>query len=181
MAALDHILHPVFHVVAQIIEAELVIGAVGDIAVVVFLTLLVVEPVHDHADGEAEETVDLAHPFGVALGQIVVDGDHVHAAPGHGVEVDRERGDQRLAFAGLHFGNLAFVQDHAADQLHVEMALADGALGRFAHGGKGRHQNVVERSAVGDLLLNSSVRALSASSESAASSGSSALISATRG
>ena len=144
---------PVLHVVAQIVEAELVIGAVGDVAVVGLLALLVVEPVHDHADGEAEEIVDLPHPFGVALGQIVVDGDHVHAARGQGVEIDRERGDQRLAFAGLHFGNLAFVQDHAADQLHVEMALAEGALGRFAHGGEGRHQDVVERGAVGDLLL----------------------------
>ena len=45
------------------------------------------------------------------------------------------------------------MQDHAADQLHVEMALADGALGRLAHGGEGRDQNVVERGAVGDLLL----------------------------
>ena len=45
------------------------------------------------------------------------------------------------------------MQDHAADHLHVEMALADGALGGFAHGGKGRHQDVVERLAVGQLLL----------------------------
>ncbi len=153
MPALDHVLQPVLHIVAQIIEAELVIGAVGDVAVVVLLALLVVEPVHDHADGEAEEAVDLPHPFGVALGEVVVDGDDMHAAPGQRVEIDGERGDQRLAFAGLHLGDLAFVQDHAADQLHVEMALADGALGGLAHGGEGRHQDVVERCAVGDLLL----------------------------
>ena len=151
--ALDHVLHPVLHIVAQIVEAELVIGAVGDVAVVVLLALLVVEPVHDHADAEAEEAVDLPHPFGVALGKVVVDGDDMHAAPGHRVEVDGERGDQGLAFAGLHLGDLAFVQDHAADQLHIEMALADGALGGLAHGGEGRHQDVVERCAVGDLLL----------------------------
>ena len=153
MPALDHVLQPVLHVVAQIVEAELVVGAVGDVAVVGLLALLVVEPVHDDADGEPEEIVDLPHPFGVALGEVVVDGDDVHAAPGHRVEIDRKRGDQRLAFAGLHLGDLALVQDHAADQLHVEMALADGALGRLAHGGEGRHQNVVERGAVGDLLL----------------------------
>ena len=155
VAALDHILQPVLHVVAQIVEAELIVGAVGDVAVVRFLALLVVEPVHDGADGQPQEGVDLPHPFGVALGEIVVDGDHVHTARGHGVEINRERGDQRLAFAGLHFGNLAFVQDHAADQLHVEMALADGALGRLAHGGEGRHQDVVERGAFGDLFLES--------------------------
>jgi len=43
--------------------------------------LLVIEAVHDDADGEAEETVDLAHPLGVALGQIVVDGDNVDTPP----------------------------------------------------------------------------------------------------
>ena len=151
--ALDHILQPVLHVVAQIVEAEFVVGAVGDVAVVGFLALLIVEPVHDDADGESEEIVDLPHPLGVALGQIVVDGDDMHAATGERVEIDRKRGDQRLAFAGLHLGDLAFVQDHAADQLDVEMALAERALGGFAHGGEGRNQKVVERGAFGDLLL----------------------------
>ncbi len=56
--ALDHVLQPVLHVVAQIVEAELVVGAVGDVAVVGGLALLVVEPVHDDADLEAEEIVD---------------------------------------------------------------------------------------------------------------------------
>ena len=107
---------------------------------------------HDAADGEAEELVDAAHPFGVALGEVVVDGHDVDAALRQGVEVDGERGDQRLAFAGLHLGDLALVQDHAADHLHVEMALAERAPGRLAHGGEGRHQQVVEIGAVGELL-----------------------------
>ena len=65
---------------------------------------------------------------------------------GERVEVDGQRGDQRLAFAGLHLGDLALVQHHAADQLHVEMPLAERALGGLAHGGEGRHEQVVERS-----------------------------------
>ena len=73
------------------------------------------------------------------------------ALAGQRVEIDRERRDQRLAFAGLHLGDVALVQHHAADQLDVEMALAEGALGRLAHGGEGRNQKVVERLAVGDL------------------------------
>ena len=151
--ALDHVLHAVLHVVAQIVEAELVVGAVGDVAVVGLLALLVVEPVHDDADGEAEEAVDLPHPFAVALGEVVVDGDDVDAAARQRVEIDRQRRHQRLAFAGLHLGDLAFVQDHAADQLHVEMALAQRALGGLAAGGEGGDENVVEGGAVGDLLL----------------------------
>src|SRR5262249_47703866 len=47
----------------------------------------------------------------------------------------------------------AFVQYHAADQLHVEMALAERALGSLAHGGEGGYQNVVEGSALRELLL----------------------------
>ena len=118
-----------------------------------FLRSVVVEAVHDDADREPEELVDLAHPLGVALGEIVVDGDDMDAAAGERVEIDRERRDQRLAFAGLHLGDLALVQHHAADELHVEMALAERALAGLAHGGESRDQNVVERRAVGELFL----------------------------
>ena len=114
--ALDHVLQAILHVVAQIVEAELVVGAVGDVAVVGLLALLVVKTVDDDADRETEEIVDLAHPFGVAPGEVVVDGHHMHAPPGQRIEIDCKRGDQRLAFAGLHLGNATLVQDHAADR-----------------------------------------------------------------
>ena len=152
VAALDHVLQPVLHVVAQIVEAVFVVGAVGDVAGVGFLALGVVEAVDDHAGGHAEEAVDLAHPFGVAAGEVVVDGDDMDALAGQRIEIDRKRRDQRLAFAGLHLGDVAFMQHHAADQLDVEMPLAERALGRLAHGGEGRNQKIVERLAVGELL-----------------------------
>jgi hypothetical protein len=69
------------------------------------------------------------------------------------------------------------VQHHAANQLDVEMALAEGALGRLAHRGERRNQDV-ECFAVGELLAV--VRAFSASSDNAASSGSIALMALTR-
>ena len=138
VAALDHLRDLVLHVVAQIVEAVLVVGAVGDVARIGCSALRVVEAVHDDADREAEETVDLAHPFGVAAGEVVVDRDDVHALAGKRVEIDRQRRHQRLAFTGPHLGDGALVQHHAADELHVEMALAEGALGRLAHGGEGR-------------------------------------------
>ena len=152
VAALHHLGSAHLHVVAQVVEAELVVGAVGDVAGVLRAALVVVQLVHDDADAEAQELVDGAHPLGVALGQVVVDRDDVHAAARERVEIDGQGGDQRLAFAGLHLGDLALVQHHAADQLHVEVALAEGALGGFAHGGEGRHQQVVERHAFGELL-----------------------------
>ena len=71
----------------------------------------------------------------------------MHALAGQRVEIDGQRGDQRLAFAGLHLGDAALMQHHAADQLHVEMALAERALGRLAHGGEGFGEQIVERRA----------------------------------
>ena len=153
VAALDHVANePVLHVVAQIVEAVFVVGAVGDVAGVGILALGIVEAMDDDAGGHAEEAVDLAHPLGVALGEVIVDGDDVDTLAGERVEIDRERRHQRLAFAGLHLGDVAFMQNHAADQLDVEMALAEGALGRLTHGGEGRNQELVERFAVRDLL-----------------------------
>jgi len=104
-------------------------------------------------DLEAEKSVDLPHPFRVALGQVVVDGHHVDAAGGQRVQIDRQRRHQGLALAGLHLGDIALMQHHAADELHVEMALAERALGGLAHGGEGRHQDIVERGALGHLPL----------------------------
>ena len=143
--------HVVLHVVAQVVEAVLVVGAVGDVAGIGGVALVVVEAVDDDAGRQAEEAVDAAHPLGVAPGEIVVDRDDMDALAGERVEIDRKGGDQRLALAGLHLGDSAFVQHHAADQLDVEMALAERALGRLAHGREGRNEDVVERLAGRDL------------------------------
>ena len=81
VAALHHLLLVGDHVVAQVIEAELVVGAVGDIGGIGGLALLRRDAVHDEPDGEAQKPVHLAHPFAVALGEVIVHGDNVHAAP----------------------------------------------------------------------------------------------------
>ncbi len=71
------------HVVAQVVEAELVVGAVGDVAGVLRALVRGVDsPGDDETDAEAEPAVDLAHPLGVAGGEVVVDGDEVHALAG---------------------------------------------------------------------------------------------------
>ncbi len=113
--------------------------------------LVVGQAVHDDADGKAEELVDAAHPFGVALGEVVVDGDDVDALAGERVEIDGQRGDQRLALAGAHLGDAAIVKHHAADELDVEGPHAEHAARGFAHGGEGRNEQVVERGAVGEV------------------------------
>ena len=45
----------------------------------------------------------------------------MRAATGERVEIERQRRDQRLAFAGGHFRDPAAVQHDSADQLHIEV------------------------------------------------------------
>ena len=60
MATLDHLRHIVLHVVAQVVEAELVVRAVGHVRSVGLAALIIVEAVDDDADGHAEELINLA-------------------------------------------------------------------------------------------------------------------------
>ena len=88
--------------------------------------------------------MDPAHPFGLVLGEVVVDGDDVHAVAAQGVEVRRQRRDEGLALAGLHLRDVAEVQRGAAHDLDVERALAEDPPGRLPHRGEGLGHQVVE-------------------------------------
>ena len=143
--ALDVVLDIELHVVAQVVEAELVVLAVGDIGAIGDLALLVGQAVDDHADRQAEKSVDAPHPFGVAPRQVVVDGDDVHAASRQRVEHGGQSRDEGLALAGFHFGDAPLMQDHAADKLHVEVALADSPFGGLAHDGEDLRQDFEHR------------------------------------
>ncbi len=69
----------------------------------------------------------------------------MNAFAGERVQVGGERGDERFSFARLHFRDFALMQDDAADELHVEVAHADGAAARFAHQGEGGNERRLER------------------------------------
>ncbi len=154
VVTLGHQLPAARHVVAQVVEAEFVVGAVRDVRRVGrLLDGGIVDVGADAADRQAEPTVDPAHPLGVTGGQVLVDRHHVHATPVEGVEVGRQRGDERLALARLHFCDPAEVQRHAPHQLHVEVALAQDAPGRLAHHRVGLHEEVVEGLPLVEALL----------------------------
>jgi hypothetical protein len=108
------------------------------------LALGIGEPVHDHPYRHAQKAIDAAHPFGIATGQVVVGRDEVHALAGQGVQVEGQGGDQGLALAGFHFGDAAPVQDHPADELHVEMPHVHRAPARLATNRKGLGQQAVQ-------------------------------------
>jgi hypothetical protein len=43
----------------------------------------------DNADAHPEQPVDLAHPLGVALGQVIVDRDDVDTVAGQRIQIGR--------------------------------------------------------------------------------------------
>ena len=153
VTALDHVALVERHVVAQIVKAHLVVRAVCNVAGIGRAALLVRQIVHDQADREPHEAVHLAHPFAVAAGEIVVDGDDVHALSREGVEIGRQDGDEGLAFAGLHFGDAPLVEHDAADELDMEGLHAQHAPRGLAHSGEGLGQEVVGRLAVRETFL----------------------------
>ncbi len=68
----------------------------------------------------------------------------MYTLAGQCVEVHRQGCHQRLAFTGAHFGDTPFVQGHAADQLHVEVAHAHDALAGFTADGECFGEDLVE-------------------------------------
>ena len=150
-AVVQRALHPVSrlidHVVAQVVKPKLVVGAVGDIGVVGGLLGLALHARHVHTHAQSQEVVQAPHPLGVAPGQVVVDGHHVHALARQGIEHHRQGGHQRFAFAGAHLGDLAAVQGHATDELHIEVPHLQRALAGLAGQRKGLGQDFIERGA----------------------------------
>ena len=88
-AALNAVRHFVHHVVSQVVKTELVVGAVGDIGQIGLLLLFTRHVGQIDAHSKPQEVIQLAHPPRIPAGQIVVDGDHMHALSSQCVEVDR--------------------------------------------------------------------------------------------
>ncbi len=145
VTALHAVLRPHHHVVTQVVEAELRIGTVGHIGLIGGHLLNGLHAALDEAHLHPQEAVDASHPLGVALGQVIVHGDDVHVVAGDGIQVARQGGHERLAFAGLHLGDLSGVQSHATDELHVEMTQPYGTHAGLAHGGERLREQVLQR------------------------------------
>ena len=141
------------HVVTQIVEAQLVVGAVSNVGGVGGAALAGLHTGDHQAHGEPHVPVDLAHPLGVALCQVFVDGDHMDASAGEGVQVAGQDCHQGLAFTGFHFGDAALVQHDAAHELDGVGTHAQHPVGSLPDGGKGLGQQLVQRFALGVAVL----------------------------
>ena len=69
------------------------------------------------------------------------------------VEIARQRGDQRLAFAGLHLRDLPLVKNDPAHELDVELPETDGSLGGFANDRVDLDQESVKRFPFGEAFF----------------------------
>ena len=87
MAALNHILGNLRHVVAQVVEAELVVRAIRDVAGVHLTTLGRGLAHEDTAARQSQEVVDAAHDVRLVLRQVVVNRHDVHALAGQRAQI----------------------------------------------------------------------------------------------
>ena len=149
--AVDHLAPLLLHVVAQVVKAQLVVGSVSDVAGISGPAFILRHVGHDYAHSQPQEIVDLAHPLGIAPGQIVVHGDDMHALAFKRIQIDRQRRHQGLALASAHFGDLPAVEDNTADHLHIEVAHAHAALAGLADRREGFRQDRVQRLAFFEL------------------------------
>ena len=123
---MHQLLAPSREQVAQVVEPGFLRGDVGDVGGVGAAARGGRHPFLDEGHGQAERLVDGPHPVGIAAGQIVVEGEHVHAIAAERVERRRQDRRERLALAGLHLDDGAFVHGERGDDLDVERAQAEG-------------------------------------------------------
>ena len=98
---------------SQVVEAELGVRPVRDVAAVRGVTRVERHEVLDRAHGGAKRLVDRARPLRVALGEVVVDRHEVDVLPAERVEVERLHRCERLALARLLLRDVALVEDDA--------------------------------------------------------------------
>jgi hypothetical protein len=89
------------------------------------------------AHRKSQRSVDLAHPVGVAFGQVIIGSEHVHSAVGNRVHEDGGNGRKGFAFPGLHLGDFPLRHHERAEELDIEQTQAENS---FRHFGSQRHR-----------------------------------------
>ena len=140
------------HVITQVIKAQLIVGAVCNVAVVCFPALVIVQPVQDAANGQPHKTMHLAHFLGLGLCQIVIDCNDMNALAGQRIQIRCNACHQGLTFTGLHLGDSALMQYGGTDQLYRERTLAKHTVSRLPDCCKCLRKNIIQGLAVAQPL-----------------------------
>ena len=120
MLPLNQILAPHCHIVTQVIEAEFVIRAKSNVAIVGSLTsvairLVLIDAVHR----KAMEHVQRAHPLRVSFRQVIIDRDYMHSLSGQGIQEHRQGSHERFTLTGSHLCYFTLVQNDATYELNI--------------------------------------------------------------
>ena len=62
--------------------------------------------------------MNLSHPLGISLCQIVVNRNDKYAVALQRIQISRGCGNKRLSFTCLHLGNTSLVQNNSANELY---------------------------------------------------------------
>ena len=103
--------------------------------------------------GKTHIAEHLAHPLGVALCKVIVDGDNVNALSGKRVQICRQGFNKGFALAGFHFGNSSLVKNNSADYLNGVGTHIKHPVAGLPAGGECLRQNVVKGFAVRKALF----------------------------
>ena len=134
MSALHQIHRRGSHVVAQIIEAELVVRTKGYITGIRLTACVAVRfMLVDTIDSQSVEHIQRSHPLGVTLGEVIVHRNDMHAFMRQRVEEHRQGCHEGLTFTRCHLGNLSLMQHHAAEELHIVVHHIPGYLVAACH------------------------------------------------
>ena len=153
------------HVIAEIIEAELVVGTIGNIGGISFLTGTWFEVTHtfvfvilvdvfwivdkagvsnNNSDRHAEEVVNWSVPAGVTLCEVVVYSYNMNTFSCQGIEICWKKSDEGFTFTSLHLGDVAFMECDTTDELNIEVAHLKDAAACFADKCKSVWKNLIK-------------------------------------
>ena len=144
MRPLIHLTQFRLHVVAQVIEPQLVVGRIGNVALIGGFLLVLGLLRNNNAGRQTQCGIDFAHPVGVAAGQVIVDRDDMHTLAGQRIQIGRKGRDKGLALACLHLGNVTLMQENPAHQLRVKGPQTQGTARGLAAIGKGFRQQRIK-------------------------------------
>ena len=133
MATLHHASELKFQIIAQIIKAKFIIGAIGNITGISGASFIIIKPAFDTANAKAKEFINLTHPASITACQIIIHSDHMNAFACQRVQENRQGGNKCFTFPCLHLCDLSIMQNNAAHKLNIKMTLTKGAFCPLTH------------------------------------------------
>ena len=88
--------------------------------------------------------MDLAHPLGITVCQIIIDSNNMHTLTFQGIQICRKGRYKGFTFTCTHLGNTALVKNNTAHQLNTVMLHAKDTEGRLPHNRKGFHKEIIQ-------------------------------------